>query len=45
MCSSSAMKYTQKCRCLQILRYVGLPHTFCTDIFTDMLGTDALVQN
>ena len=31
-------------KAIQLLRYVGLPHTFCTDIFTDMLGTDALVQ-
>jgi len=38
------MQYTQKCRFLQILRYVGPPHTCCTDKFIDMLDIDALVQ-
>ena len=38
------MQYTQKCRFLQIMRYVGPPHTCCTDKFIDMLDIDALVQ-
>ena len=36
------MQCTQKCRCLQLLQYVGPPHTCCTDIFTDMLDMDEL---
>ena len=35
------MHCTQKFRCLHILRYVGSPHTCCTDMFTDMLDIDS----